>query len=456
LSDPHVATNLQLFRRNNKFHSKQLTTAKRKDFMEPVSAREGIEKEQLKRLRRMLHAILPANEFYRTKLADAGFTQVESLEQFRNLPFTTKAELVEDQQNHPPFGSDLTFSQKHYIRIHQTSGTTGKPLYWLDTEESWDWWAKCWKVIFQAADVRSEDRIYFPFSFGPFIGFWAGWEGARKLGALAISGGAQSTTQRLKAIVDYGATVLVCTPTYALHMAAEAKKAGIDLARDSAVRVTIHAGEPGASIPSTKKLIEESWGAQCYDHAGATEVGAFGFQCASEPGAVHVNESEFIAEVIDPKSGAQREPGEQGELVITNLGRIGSPVIRYRTGDLVESSQQPCPCGRPYLLLQGGVLGRVDDMVIVRGVNVFPSAVESILREFSEIEEFRVEIFEKAALKEMKIVIEPNAHNSTTEGLDERVGRRVRERIGLRPVIEFVAPGSLPRFELKAKRFFKL
>jgi phenylacetate-CoA ligase len=423
--------------------------------MEPVSAREGIEKEQLKRLRRMLPAILPANKFYRTKFVDAGFTQVESLEQFRNLPFTTKAELVEDQQQHPPFGSDLTYPEERYIRVHQTSGTTGKPLYWLDTEESWDWWAKCWKVIFQAASVRSEDRIYFPFSFGPFIGFWAGWEGARKLGALAISGGAQSTTQRLKAIMDYGATVLVCTPTYALHMAAEAKKVGIDLARDSAVRVTIHAGEPGASIPSTKKLIEESWGAKCYDHAGATEVGAFGFQCASQPGAVHVNESEFIAEVIDPQSGAQRKAGEQGELVISNLGRVGSPVIRYRTSDLVQTSHQSCPCGRPFVLLQGGVLGRVDDMVIVRGVNVFPSAVENVLREFPEIEEFRVEIFEKAALKEIKIIIEPGAHYRAIEGLDERVGGRVRERIGLRPVIELVAPESLPRFELKAKRFFR-
>ena len=311
-------------------------------------------------------------------------------------------------------------------------------------------------MIFQAAGVHSEDRIYFPFSFGPFIGFWAGWEGARKLGALAISGGAQSTAQRLKAIVHYGATVLVCTPTYALHMAAEAKKAGIDLARDSAVRVTIHAGEPGASIPSTKKLIEESWGAKCYDHAGATEVGAFGFQCELQPGGVHVNESEFIAEVIDPNSGAPRKAGEQGELVITNLGRIGSPVMRYRTGDLVQSSDQPCPCGRPFVLLQGGVLGRVDDMVIVRGVNVFPGAVENILREFPEIEEFRVEIFEKSALKEMKIIIEPSSDYSPIEGLDKRVSGRVRERIGLRPVIEFVAAGTLPRFELKARRFFKV
>ena len=149
-----------------------------------------------------------------------------------NLPFTTKSELIEDQQRHPPFGSDLTFAQQDYIRIHQTSGTTGKPLYWLDTEESWNWWAECWKTIFAAAGVGADDRIYFAFSFGPFIGFWAGWEGARKIGALAISGGAQSTAQRLKSMVDYGATVLVCTPTYALHLAAEAKKAGIDLAKE--------------------------------------------------------------------------------------------------------------------------------------------------------------------------------------------------------------------------------
>jgi phenylacetate-CoA ligase len=420
------------------------------------SSRKAIDQEQFTRLRQMFQAILPANKFYGRKFARMGLQQFDSLEQLQSLPFTTKSELVEDQQNHPPFGSDLTFAPERYIHIHQTSGTTGKPLYWLDTEESWNWWAECWKVIFQAAGVSSQDRIYFPFSFGPFIGFWAGWEGARKVGALAISGGGQSTDQRLKAIVDYGATVLVCTPTYALHMAAEAKKAGIDLARDSAVRVTIHAGEPGASIPSTKKLIEDSWGAKCFDHAGATEVGAFGFQCDFQPGAIHVNEKEFIAEVVDPITGAAIDDGERGELVITNLGRIGSPVIRYRTGDLVEPSYQPCPCGKPFVLFQGGVLGRVDDMVIVRGVNVFPSAIESVLREFSEIEEFRVEILDRSAMKEMKIVIEPGVGSSSVDGLDERVGRRVRERIGLRPLVELVAPGTLPRFELKARRFFKL
>ena len=421
--------------------------------MVPTSRRTAIEEQQVERLRRMLASILPANEFYRRKFALADIQKIDSLDALRNLPFTAKSELVEDQQEHPPFGSDLTFPAEQYIRIHQTSGTTGKPMYWLDTEESWEWWAECWKTIFEAAGIGSGDRIFFPFSFGPFIGFWAGWEGARKVGALAISGGAQSTAQRIRSIVDCGATVLVSTPTYALHMASEAKKTGIDLAKDSAIKVTIHAGEPGASIPSTKRLIEESWGATCYDHAGATEVGAFGFECQSRPGGIHVNEDEFIAEVIDPVTGRPVDPGAEGELVITNLGRLGSPVIRYRTGDLVRPSLQPCPCGRCFIVLQGGVLGRADDMIVIRGVNVFPGAIENVMREFPEIEEFRVECFERQAMRELKLIIEPAAGGSSV--LPETIARRVRERIGLRAEVEMVSPGSLPRFELKAKRFFK-
>lgn len=210
--------------------------------MEVVNNRRGIQERQLKRMCQMLQEILPANEFYRKKLSASGQCNIDSIEMLNSIPFTTKRELVEDQMLHPPFGTDLTFPQERYIRIHQTSGTTGNPLYWLDTEESWCWWAECWKVIFEAAGVRPGDRIYFAFSFGPFIGFWSAWEGARKLGAMAVSGGGQSTAQRLKAIVDYGATVLVCTPTYALHMAFEARQSGINLAKESGVRISIHAG----------------------------------------------------------------------------------------------------------------------------------------------------------------------------------------------------------------------
>jgi phenylacetate-CoA ligase len=424
--------------------------------MSNSAGRQELERLQVSRLRQLLTELLPANEFYRSKFSQAKSTGVDSLSSLRELPFTTKSELVEDQRQHPPFGSDLTFPLERYTHIHQTSGTTGKPLYWLDTEESWRWWGECWKMVFEAAGVRPGDRIYFAFSFGPFIGFWSGWEGARHLGAMAVSGGGQSTAQRIKSIIEYGATVLVCTPTYALHMASEARKAGIDLAGQSAVRITIHAGEPGASIPSTKKMIEESWGAKCYDHAGATEVGAFGFECQSQPGAIHVNEEEFIIEIINSNSGEEAPPGEKGELVITNLGRSCSPLIRYRTGDLVQSRRQSCACGRPFILLEGGVLGRADDMIIVRGVNVFPSAIENVLREFPEIDEFRVEIFERAAMKEIKFILEPRLDPSAVAGLGEQVRQRVRERIGLRPEIELVAPGTLPRFELKARRFFRL
>ena len=421
--------------------------------MDAANTRVLIEQRQVEKLRRMLQAVVSANRFYRHKLA--RFSDVTSLAELTKLPLTTKAELMRDQLEHPPYGTDMTFPLERYIRIHQTSGTTGKPLYWLDTDESWDWWAECWKVVFKAAGVDSADRIYFAFSFGPFIGFWAGWEGARKVSAVAISGGGQSTLQRIKAIIDYGATVLVCTPTYALHMASEARKTGIDMARESSIRITVHAGEPGASIPSTKKTIEDSWGAKCYDHAGATEVGAFGFECQSQPGGIHVNESEFIAEVIDPDTGEPAKPGKKGELVITNLGRIGSPVIRYRTGDWVQPSYEACPCGRSFMRLQGGVLGRVDDMIIVRGVNIFPSAIEQIVRELPEIDEFRVDVIQAAALVELKLTLEPRPEFASAKGLAEKVAQRLRDSIAVRPVVELVAPGTLPRFELKARRFFK-
>ncbi len=418
--------------------------------------RKSVERRQTEKLRAMLGELLKTNGFYRAKLPGNAASKLNSVEALRDLPFTIKRELVEDQIHHPPFGTNLTYPLERYIKIHQTSGTTGKPMYCLDTEESWRWWARCWKTVFEAAGIHAGDRIYFAFSFGPFIGFWSSWEGARSVGALAVSGGGQSTAQRLKAIVDYGATVLISTPTYAVHLASEAKKAGIDLANGSAVRITIHAGEPGASIPATKKLLEETWGAKCYDHPGASEVGAYGFECEPQPGGVHVNEEEFVAEVIHPESGDPVKEGEKGELVMTNLGRTGNPVIRYRTGDLVEPSYEPCRCGRSLMLLKGGVLGRIDDMIIVRGVNIFPSAIENIVREFADIEEFRVEVFRREALPELKLILEPRAGYASPERLTEKVIGRVRESIGIRPQVELAPPGALPRFELKAKRFFKL
>ncbi|NIO08423.1 MAG: AMP-binding protein [Deltaproteobacteria bacterium] len=423
--------------------------------METFPNRNLIQRHQTERLRELIRELLPGNRFYQDKLGGNVQSDSVTLRAFKEFSFTSKAELVRDQAQHPPYGSVLTFPLDRYVKVHRTSGTTGAPMYWLDTEESWDWFTDCWADVFRAAGVRSEDRIFFAFSFGPFVGFWSGWDGARKVGALAVSGGGQSTQQRLQAILDYRATVVVCTPTYALHMAAEADKLGLDLAKGSEVKRVVVAGEPGANIPSTKYRIEAAWGAKCYDHTGATEVGAWGYECEPQPGGVHVNENEFIAEVVNPDTGQDVAEGERGELILTNLGRLGSPVIRYRTGDLVQPSYRPCRCGRSFVFLEGGVLGRVDDMVVVRGINVYPSAVEGILRGFPEIEEYRVDVLASEGLSEIKLTLEPRPGLTSTTELVAKAEDGVRNGLGLRVTVECVPPNTLPRFELKARRFFK-
>lgn len=411
--------------------------------------REALAKIQLKKLRMMLGPVLKTNAFYQRKLKDAGVAEPEDLQtlkDYRQLPFTTKEELSADQEAHPPYGTNITFPRSQYIRIHQTSGTTGEPLRWLDTEESWRWWARCWGTVYNAAGVKSGDSIFFAFSFGPFIGFWSAHEGARLMGALSIPGGGMTSLQRVRAIRYNDISVLICTPTYALHLAEIAEAEGVDIA-NSSVRITIHAGEPGASLPATKARIESAWGSRCYDHTGATEVGAWGFECQAQSG-VHLNEGEFIFDVINPDTG---ESTDEGELVVTNLGRVGTPVIRYRTGDWVKLRTEPCECGRSFRQLKAGIIGRIDDVLIVRGVNVYPSAIENIVRGFPEVGEFVVDVFRSGELDEMEIRLEIQA--TDTEEILTAVVQRIRNALGLRVNAKSVPRGTLPRFELKAKRF---
>jgi len=395
-------------------------------------------RDQWARLGAMLPELQRDNPFYRAKLP-------KTARELRELPFTTKAELSEDQAAHPPFGTNLTYPIERYVRLHQTSGTTGRPLRLLDTAESWEWWRECWQPVYRAAGVTARDRIFFAFSFGPFVGFWSAFAGAERLGALCLTGGAMTTTERVAAIVATEATVLMSTPTYALRLAEAAREEGIDLAR-SALRVSIHAGEPGASIPATRERIDKELGVEAFDHTGATEVGAHGFSCAARDG-VHINESEFIVEVLDA-AGYARDEGE-GELVLTNLGRWGMPVIRYRTGDRVHALRGSCACGRTLVKLVGGIAGRVDDMLTVRGVNVFPSAIEAIVRRFDEVGEYRVELARVREMDELRCVVEAPAD------VAERVGAAIHRELGIRCLIDAVAPGTLPRFEMKAKRFTK-
>ena len=350
--------------------------------------------------------------------------------------------MVADQAAHPPFGTNLTYPLERYVRVHQTSGTSGAPLRWLDTQESWDWWSRCWGFVLRGAGVGPTDRIFFPFSFGLFIGFWAGFEGARALGALVIPGGGQDSPTRLAWMEALGATVLVCTPSYALHLVEVARERGVDLAK-LPVRTTVHAGEPGAGIPAVRARIEAGWNARTFDHGGMTEMGAYGYECSEQAG-LHVNEAEFILEVIDPVTS---EPATDGELVLTNLGRVGSPAIRYRTGDRVRLAEEACPCGRTFRRLEGGILGRLDDMLIVRGVNVFPAAIEGVVRRFAAIEEFQIEVFKDGELDEVRVLVELDDVSGVSP-----VREALRATLGIRLEVAAVPARSLPRFDLKARR----
>ena len=415
--------------------------------------REVLESEQMEKLFAMLRIIFGRNQFYTKKYNDAGIN-LEDLNTFRdflNCPITSKVELAEAQQDALPFGTNATFEQEAYTRFHQTSGTTGTPLRVLDTPESWDWWGRCWGFVLAGAGLTASDRLSVPFSFGPFIGFWAAVEGAEKIKSLMIPGGGRDSLQRLHLMKELGATAICCTPTYALRLAEVARESSFDL-REIPVRKLINAGEPGANIQATKARIESVWNSKCYDHAGASEIGAHSFECEAQPNGIHAIESEFIIEVLNPKTLKPVNKGEIGELIITNLGRLGYPVIRYRSGDLVSLNQDICECGRTFSRFEGGVLGRVDDMVVVRGINVFPSAIENLLRQCDGVEEFRVTVSTKREMGLLTIELELDK-NTIHEKVLNTIDFAIRNTLGLSSEIKIVPPGILPRFEMKSRRF---
>lgn len=400
------------------------------------------------------------NPFYAAKLAGTSLLDgVADLDDFRaRCPFTTKAELVADQLAHPPYGTNLTFPLERYTRCHQTSGSTGSPLRWLDTPESWTWMLDNWETVHRQAGTTAADRIFFAFSFGPFLGFWTAFESAQRLGCLVFAGGGMTSVARLRAILDLRATILCCTPTYAIHLAEVAAKEGLDL-RKSAVKTLSVAGEPGGSIPAVRARLAELWpGARVYDHHGMTEVGPVSYECPARPGVLHVIERAFLAEVVEPATGRPVAAGERGELILTNLGRTGSPLLRYRTGDLVRhaprTTHHACPCGSTDLALEGGILGRVDDMVVVRGVNVYPSAIEEIIRRVGGVAEYQVRVSQRQALAELTVTVEPVA-GEAGPGLVDRLAAAFEASLTLRVPVHLAAVGSLPRFESKARRWVR-
>ena len=380
-------------------------------------------------------ASVASNPFQRTRLAGVG--DIASIADFTaRVPFTTKADIVADFAAHPPHGSNLTFPRASYTHFCQTSGTTAQPLVILDTVESWDWMLDSWAHIYRAGGIEPGAVVYFAFSFGPFLGFWTAFEGAAKYGCLCIPGGGLSSAARLRAIAENRAEVLCCTPTYALHLAEVAASERLPL--PDCVRKIVVAGEPGGSLPEVRKRISVAWhGAEVLDHYGMTEVGPVAFQRTGEADTLRILDDRYFSEIIHPQTLQSVAVGEIGELVLTPLGRTAWPLLRYRTGDLVRRGADK---------LEGGILGRADDMLVIRGVNIYPSAVDAVVRSIPEVAEYRVTVAIRGAMHELAVAIE-----TTDDTAASRLERAFTAAFTLRMPVTRVP--SLPRFELKARRW---
>tara|TARA_Y100001934_G_C12358067_1_gene779125 strand:+ start:62 stop:1339 length:1278 start_codon:yes stop_codon:yes gene_type:complete len=415
----------------------------------PPSVSEAMSQSQLSDLRNLLGVVLESNLFQQGKLVDSDLDEsLESVGAFvARCPYTTKDDLARDRLENPPYGTNLSYPLSCYNRFHQTSGTKGEPMAWLDVAEDWDWMLGNWDQVLDAAGVSTGASCYFAFSFGPFLGFWTAFEAASKRGCHCIPGGGLRSEQRLRAILDHQVEYLFCTPTYALRLIEVAGQRGIDLTAAS-LRKIIVAGEPGGSLSGMRETISLGWGgAQVFDHYGMTEVGPVAYETPGGEGGLRILHESYLAEVVNPVGDEPVADGEEGELILTTLGRVGCPVLRYRTGDLVRPLRGEDHDGNPTFDLVGGILGRVDDMVVVRGVNLYPSSVDAIVRRFSEVSEYQVSIDKSSAMVELAMQVE------ATVEVAAAVEQALTEAFSLRISVKAVENGTLPRFEMKARRW---
>lgn len=421
--------------------------------------REQLEQLQLYKLKKHAEWAYNTSPFHKRRFDEAGFRpeQIKSLDDIRRMPFMTREEWMASLEEKPIFGDMLSTDVNNAVRYHLTSGTTGRtPIRVLDSTKDWDWIAEMWCYGLWGFGIRPEDIVYFAFGYGSFIGFWGAHNACEKMGALVIPGGAQTTEARIKQIVELGVTTVCSTPTYALNMWAKAREMGIDLAKDSKVDKLIASGEPAGSIPAAKRQLEEAWGAKCGDTAGMTEVGTIMiFECSHQPGGTHIIEDHYIEEVINPNTGEPVGYGELGERVVTSFGRGFIPVLRYRSKDMVmKVPASTCTCGRTWDIYDGGIRGRWDDMKLIRGTNVYPSAVEAIIREYIAIDEFQIYVWRGELQDEIttKIEIKPG-YEPEWAGLQGKLAKDLAHaHEGLRFNVERMEHGTLPRFELKARR----
>jgi phenylacetate-CoA ligase len=420
---------------------------------------EQLRELQLRKLKRIVGWSYERSGLYRRLYQDAGFEpgDLKTMDDAGRIPKVEKGMLRDVQCTDPfPYGQALCVPLDRVTEFRQTSGTTGQPVYQADTWQDWEWWAECWSYLLYAQGYRASDRIFLPFGYNIFVAFWAAHYAAEKMGCEVVPGGVLDTEARILKMKELRATGLMATPTYVLGMAEAAHELGIDPAGELTVNRITCAGEPGASIPATKRRIEEAWGAKVYDHCGATEIGAWGFECADQPGGIHVNEALFLAQVEDLETGRLVEgPGRRGRLVITALDRIAMPCVRFDSKDVVEWSEEPCSCGRSFRLFKGGVVGRADDITKVKGVLLAPSAIEEVVRSFWELgDEYEVTVTKRGDLDDISLVceLEPEFCGDQEE-LRERLKDRLRVTTNLGYKLSLVECGSLPRYALKAKRF---
>ena len=422
--------------------------------------RPQIERLQLETLRHRLAHVHERSPFYRRKLDAVGIRpdDIRTMEDVRRIPFTVKDELRQSQTDHPPWGDFACIGPDEAVRVFQTSGTTGDPVRIMYGRKDWQ------EVFYEqfmhfrcGYGLTEKDVLYVPFNYGLFIAWWGFQTAMEQAGLMIVPGGGLRSRDRLRAMVDWGATAVCGTPSYLLYLAETADKIGMDLAATS-ITTMVAAGEPGANVPATKKALESKWGAQCFDDIGATEISNFGYECTAHAGT-HVIESMFLAEVLDTETLEPVADGEIGELVLTNLSCESTPLIRYRMGDLVRFDRTACGCGRTYLRLDGGVLGRSDDMFHFAGVNVFPSQIQNLLHEVDEFsQEYQLVVPRMGSGDRLKIRVEPAHPRIAADKIDqarEFLIESVKYRIAVTPEVEVVEAGSLPRFEGKGKRILR-
>lgn len=422
--------------------------------------RDQLRDRQLKLFQDRMAYVYERSPMYRRKFDQAGINpaDIQCMEDISRVPFTVKEELRGSQEEKPPWGDFMCVPPEDGVRAFQTTGTTGTPVKVMLNKKDWAvHFYEQFMYFMHAYGIKTTDILFVPFGYGLYIAWWGFQSSLEQAGVMIVPGGAQSSKDRVKNIFNWEATVVCGTPTYLLHLGETARQMGVSL-RDSKVSIVVAAGEPGANVKSTKLAIEEAWGARCYDDIGSSEISNFGFECICQNGT-HVNEAMFYAECLDPETLQPVRNGEVGELVLSNLCTETMPLLRYRIKDLVKFNLDECECGRTFLRLDGGILGRSDDMFQFAGVNVFPSAIENLIREvdlFSK--EYQIVVPRMGSGKRIRIRVEPASGDTPEKEIKTAVEEFIENfkyKITFTPDLEVVGVGELPRFELKAKRVIR-